>query len=725
MQLDTLLEVVTPQLFAHAYAEPGSIISQEGEVFCEFANLGRLRIHAGGFVADNIYNSTFKAGSVIDIKAMMRTNASGWETTYREAVGAVVRKFKTILPAGFTDQLNIDRMAEDALNRRRVFNACVCKSRSLSDLPGGLALRTNNDLASLLSIGGVSYLSSYDIQSLEAKLRKLGVNAKLPKVSVLLIPYFSNVYTISCIELIFGKRNSSNMVIWLDDKEVAISGLLGLGESYNCFLESNLGDALSDMRKSIEDKSVFFSAMINPDGAGVGWIPSKFLYVRRDDNPLSLITPTHLVRNGATCVVTNYPSLRDSAIMGNSMSWGDAVADSVVRLLEEYDSYTPQVQLLLRTVRTERNIKIRIKERLEAIGKFVLSDQLEVELRDGIIWEDTQGALYSTASGYLWEEPGSRKLGGTLVSNFTIQPNYSVRYDTGELYKAMTVTVGGETRELLLSPSSMDTVKKFSERVEEAIALSGNPTLISPAIFDFLHGRPIITWLMRCYSELPIRLGSSYIGWNATRTKFIGTGFYVQDGDIVSAECMYRPGVEYLKYFAANGSKLSKTPMAEGIPMDLMKLIWQCAGIIMRSYSGHVLTPVEYVNDKGTRETMQRIFYNAGQTGIVQLNKNMRAMGDIDYIQGYPYVAQGYNRSQAKACKAGMILLGEEGIQLDAFTPEAEMQAGQYLRYVIETLPAYLIKNCGPSFVPDVGVIPPRVLEGEGKKIIDEMELYL
>lgn len=724
MYLNTVLEIVTPQLFAQTYADTGSLEVVNNDLYCTFSGVGRFRIHAGGFVADDILSSPIKAGSIIDIKAMMRGNASGWDVTYRETVGAIVRKFKSILPAGITDQPIIDRIADEALKRRRVFNACVCKSRAMSDLPGGLALRAGEDIGVLLSVGGISHLNSHDVLSLEDKLRKLGINIKLPNTSVLLIPYFSNAYTISCIELIQGKRNSENTIIWLDDKEVALSCLLGLGD-YKCFMESQISDVAKDIRRSIEDYAAFFSVIRNPDGDGAGWLPKNFFYVRRNDNPINLSIPATLVRHGSSCVITRYPSISDSVRAGNSMTWRDAVADAIVVLLEQHDAFTPQVQFLLKTVRQDKTIKMLIKDRLEAIGRFVLSDQLETELRDGAIWEDPQGCLYTTPRGYLWEEPSTRKLGGVLISNFTVTPTYSVRYDTGEMYRAMTLSVGNETRELLLSPSSFDTTKRLAERIEEAVALSGNPTIVSPAIFDFMHSRPVITWLMRSYADLPIKLGTSYIGWNPTRTKFVGTGFCVHNDTIDKVDCMYRPGIDYLSYFSSGATVCEKSPITDNIPMELMTLAYQCAGIIMRSYSGHTLVPVTYSGDKCTRESIQRVLGYAGQLRAVQLNKNMRAMGEIECLQGYPFAAQGYNRSQAKACKMGMILLGEEGEQIGPFTPDAERAAGQYIRYIIETLPLYLIRNCGPSFIPAVGVIPDKVLESEGKKIIDEMDMYL
>lgn len=720
MYLSTLLELVTPQLFAQTYATQDSLRASSDGIVCSFDGVGEFRIHAGGFVATNLADSAIKAGSIVDIKATMRTHPSGWGLAYREAVGAIVRKFKAILPVGMTDQAVIDRIAEESLNRRRVFNACVCKSRPLSDLPGGLALRANTELRGLLTVGGVSFLTSADIQSLEGKLRAIGIKEKLPKTSVLLIPYFSYSHSIACIELIQGKRNSQNIVIWLENKEVAIAGLLGMSDEHRCFMEVNLADTMTDIKSSIEDSVSFFSVMLNADGEGSGWLPRSFFFVKRSDNPIHLLTPAALVRNGSTCIVTNHPSTT-----GDHMSWSDAVAATVVRLLQDNDAVTPQVRLLLSTVRTDKTVKIKLKDTLEAMGRFSLLAELEAELRDGAIWEDAQGCLYSTPSGYLWEEQANKRFGGSLVSNFTVTPTYSVRYDTGELYRAMLVTVGSEEREVILSPTSFDTTKKFAERVEEAIALSGHPTVVSPSMFDFLHSRPILNWLFRSYTDLPIKLGTSYIGWNPTRTRFIGVGFYSTDGGVTKTDCMYRPGVDYLRYFRAAADGLESCPIFDGVPRELMKLVYQCAGIIVRSYSGHTLVPVTYLNDRNTRETLERIFSHTGQLRSIQLNKNMRAMGDLDCIQGYPYLAQGYNRSQAKACKAGMILLGEEGAQLDVYTPEVERLTGQVIRYIIEAVPAYLSKNCGPSFVPDTGIIPDRVLEEEGKKIIDEMPMNL
>ena len=94
MYLNTVLEIVTPQLFAQTYAEQNSISGYGNDIYCAFSGVGRFRIHAGGFVADDILSSNIKAASIIDIKAMMRGNTGGWDLTYRETVGAIVRKFK-------------------------------------------------------------------------------------------------------------------------------------------------------------------------------------------------------------------------------------------------------------------------------------------------------------------------------------------------------------------------------------------------------------------------------------------------------------------------------------------------------------------------------------------------------------------------------------------------------------------------------------------------------
>ena len=143
------------------------------------------------------------------------------------------------------------------------------------------------------------------------------------------------------------------------------------------------------------------------------------------------------------------------------------------------------------------------------------------------------------------------------------------------------LTVGNETRDILLSPSSFDTVKRFSERIEETVALSGNPTMISPAVFDFVHSRPYHYMVDAKLCRPSYKAGYLLHRMESQRTKFVGTDSAYMMMLLKSVDCMYRPGVDYLRYFSSESGKSNKSPLTEGIPMCLMQACLASALVLL------------------------------------------------------------------------------------------------------------------------------------------------
>lgn len=713
MYLKTILTAVTPQMFAAEYALPGSIREAEGTIYCDFKNIGTMCIHSGGFIAAHLSTSLMKAGSIVDVLA-----ASGYsDRSYYNAVKSIVTKFEAILPVGMSDDAIIDFTAKEALAKRRVFNIAVCSSDSPESLPGSLVLKANKDLAGVMQLGCVSYLSARKMQQLKSRLEDIGVNEDFPCVSALVVPYFSYCHEIACIEIIYGS-GVENSIIWLTGHNVALSCLLATRESDEFFLETNTGAAMRDMRDSMESRIAFVSMRIQPDGKEIGWIPTRFCFVDRGE-PMGLLVPSLLVRAGASCIVTQYPSLHGTKTAG-SRSWGDAVAEAVIRLLDAEKDFTPRVMCLLETVRGDRIVKATIKGYLHEKGEYWLSNKLDTVLREGIIWQGKTGSVYATASGYIYEDDKNRDVGGEPVTNFTIIPLRSIMYEGGEMYYECQVDTRGEVRNVILGSASFDTIKKMVDHIQRFIALSGKPTAMTPMIFDQVHGRPLIPYLQRQFAELPVLSGISFLGWNGTRTAFIGPDF--KSGERVDYKPnVFKPEISYLSYFEAKEERLKVSNMATDVPAALLNIIKQCAGFIVRSYANHDIRPITYTNNKTARDVVQAMFSYAGQKRAVQLNQNMRSSGELVCFQGYPFLAIGYNRSQAKAVKTGMILLGEEGPVIDNYSHNECKAAGMLLRHVLEKLPAWLVSNCGPSFTPTAGAIEPEDLANEGWLAMQEI----
>ena len=717
MLLKTLLDIVSPQLFASEFVDTDKITTVGDSVVCAFNNIGPFRIQAVGVVSCNLQTSALKAGSIIDIKAATRSGSTSWSVLYRESVGAIVRRFKNILPVGMSDQASINQIAEAALKRRKIFNACVCKSRPLSELPGGLALRTGEHLGVLASVGGASFLNQNDMRNLSNML-----SVQLPSCPAILIPYFSSATTLSCLEFIYGKRGSENTTVWIDDSSIAFSNMLSMTPGNSYFLETQLSDLVSDLNQSQEESTSFFSVRNNDSGDTVppSWLPKNFYFVRRTDNPIELLTPASLVRMGCSCVVTPYPSVASIRITG-ALSWEASVVESILRIVSEKDELTPVATTLLATVRTDQNVKHLLKTSLERMGKFVLSDELDRQLRTGTIWSDKSGYLYSTQKGYMWCDNNTRSLIDSQVTNFSLEPTHSVRYENGDVFRGVNVILNNDSRSILLPPNSLDTTKKLGESIADALSFCGNAPDTLPTIYDHVLARPILIWLLRTYSDMPVHSGVSVLGWNATRTRFTGAGFTSQEDGVTRTACCYRPNTDYLRYFASETGQVERISIRGDNP--LKDVVLYAAAIILRSYYGYPVFPIGYSNDKETRDTLQRMFGYAGQLRAVQLNKNMRAMGELDCLQGYPFLAMGYNQNQALACKCGFILLGETGSEMHNCSDEDIKQGGLFLRYILEAVPTYLIHNCGAtSFTPASDRIPASMFKEEGRRIIEEIE---
>lgn len=701
-------------MFANAYAEPGSIKELDGTVYCLFKNVGTMYAHAGGFIASDLTSSLMKAGSVLDIMAAMQNSGR----RYYDAVNKLVKKFAAVLPVGMTDAAIVDAIAKEATLKRRVYNALICQTDKPDALPGTLALKAQKDLSGVMQAGCVSYLTAPRMVELKKRLEAAGIKAEFPAVAALIVPYFSTCYEVACIDLIFGKTGD-NMTVWLTGHHIALSCLLATRPSDEFFLEASPADALRDIHDCDEQHTVFIALRVQPDGKELGWVPRRFLYVDRGD-PLALVVPSLLVKAGSACIVTTQPSVQGTQMSG-SVTWSEATAGAVLHMLERDGDFTQRVMCLLDTVRGDMNVKTTLRSYLQERGEWWLASRLDMVLRDGTIWQGSDATVYATSSGYIFENEKNMDVGGEHITNFTLTPQYSITYEGGEMYHVCMAHIRGEDREIILGTSCFDAMKKLTESMQKYIALTGKPTIVTPMVFDTGRGRVILPYLHKQFAELPVRTGVSYLGWNATRTQFIGPDFRSTADAIEHKPNIFKPEVDYLRFFKPEEEEVPVSNLTDGVPECLLTVIKQCAGIIVRSYANHEIRPVTYLNNEMSRDILQSMFSYTGQIRSVQLNRNMRASGQLACFQGYPILTIGYNRNQASSVKTGMILLGEQGPVIENCTGAQCKAAGMLLRHVMERLPQYLMQNCGPSIAPTPGVIDDVDLANEGWNAMQEV----
>lgn len=722
--LDSFLTAITPELYG-SFTDMSTI---NNEIVYSFWYAGSFRIVANSFVAINTSQSSIVAASVIDMEAMsvyvgIEDSEKNWKDCYIEAVKSLAKKFHKELPTNIRGTSELRVIGEMAYKRRRMFNFCVCNTNSIAELPGGLTLKVHKMFNGKLPLGCVQYVDKKGSSELSHRISQVtGQKIKLRSEPILIIPYYSTPASIAAIEVIHS-GNKDNDIIWLSDVDIAYSNMINLHGS-KIILERYTSYVVKDMDQNTDKDYSYTSILINPKADKLSWVPNNAYVMIRSNTPADLMLyPMRLKLRGCNMFFTNSPySIRVH------QSWNNIAVDCMKKLIKEEGDITGIVKSIIKTPAIDNEVRNSIIEELHVEGEHELADKFNNMTRANAIWFTTSGKLYNTPEGYLWVDMNNREVQGELITNFTIKPIRTIIYEKGDMYRSLEVTVNGEERTITIPYESFDTPKKLVESINECISLSGKPVSILPTIYDQTKARVIILWANREYSEVSTpAFGISYLGWSPTCDRYVGTGF---SWNRAEGNKIYRckeyellPGVDYFKYFDS-GFKAEGSDHTH-IPDELKVLCNHVAGIIVRSYYGVPLSPITYSADKTTRNIIENIFKYIGQKGILQLNKNMRAMSQLDILKGFPFAAQGYNTSQAKACKVGMILLGSGGIILNEHTDHDIKIAGEYLRFILIKLPEYLIRHSGSDFNPSELLLDPNQIAREGEQVLDELNKEL
>ena len=718
--LDSFFSIVTPELYGATF---GSVSNVAGEVIYTFRGIGEFRVCAGSYVSTNVGQSAIKAATVLDIEAVSvsKDREGTWKEHYRTAAKNLMKEYKDLLPSNVKGSGVAIEIGDAAYNMRRLFNACLCNNSNVSSLPGPLALKVQKLFGGKMPIGQFVYICSEFVYELSNRITKvIGDKVKIRKEPLLVIPYHSSPATIAALEIIHSTKGKENDIVWIKDTDIAYSGMVNMKSESSIVLERYVSHAVRDYVANTDPNVSYTSVLVNPKAKNLSWIPESVYYVTRSDDPVDLLYPMRFKMRDSNVMFINSPHNVNAF-----RTWNTVAVGSIKKLLLREGDITGVVSSFINTPMVNNEVREAVIEELTAEKQYALADKFKEHTRPNAIWHTPSGRMYSTEDGYLWCDSGNRDVRGELITNFTLTPDYLITYETGAIFRVMNVNVAGDTRKVTIPITAFDTPKKLMEVINDHISLSGKPTAVIPTVYDVTRARLIILWVNMEYSKMDMRTGVSYLGWNPTyNNEFVGPGFVLrQDADknVYEAQgCEFLPGVDYFKYFDPMCS-VEGSNCTDNIPDDLMSLCKKVAGIVMRTYSGHPILPTPYSGDKSTREVIEKVFKYVGQKSLLQLNKNMRAVSQLDAVKGFPFAAQGYNRSQSKACKVGMILLGEEGPSIGEKTDSEIESAGRYLRYLVKSIPRYLMVNSGPSFLPSAEILSPEQLESEGEKLLNEL----
>lgn len=705
MLLDTLLNSVTPQAFLAQYATECPAV---GNVF----SLCGIPVIAvpGGFVTDA--ENSFMACSVVEAGAMLLKREhpdTDWLTLYEMAIRDLIAAFKNSFPENMKEHLPIKATAKEAARRRDIFNLCACTGRSTSQAPGSVALAARKIFDGKMIKGANTILTKDEMIRLAAVS-----GCKLKKAAAIVVPYYLDVHTVAGADIIYSV--TEHETVWFLPCLFAATGLPLIRPGVLYMQESSPQLAISDMAGYGSDKAFYFAIKYAKTGTDKPTLPQVTYYVRRTSNLLELIGPSLLQKNGAEVFVVQTPEPAE-LLLEERVPWESCVADELLAVLRTARDIPQDAEILLNTVKTSDVVRNMLVDGLREADNIRMVEHMYAVMKGGAIWEEGESCVFDTNNGYLWEDEKNKAYGGAMLSNFTVKPKQRVRYENGEVFVRLTVNIRGTERDVVINSASMDTAKKFVDSVATYIGMLPDTIAAIPAVYDATRFRPVLVWLARTISGLPALAGTSYLGWNPQQTVFRGTGWTATATAIEEKPMLYNPSVQYLKHFHPE-------PIAHGVSLDLSKVNPQLArvirlsfGIMVRTFANREISCPMYSDDRDTREVLKGLFAGIGQRTIIKLNKNMREMGALNCLRGYPAVGIGYNPQQAMACSTGMILVGESETRIEGVLPHELVYAGEVF---ISLLKAAVQQMCRDGV--DVPLAPGKpseeALEKDGEKFL-------
>lgn len=646
--------------------------------------------------------------NIIDLVVMALLNTSEGDTgeLYKEAVRRLVRDYGHLLSSALRAATHDVARSAHMLYfcQFHLLNKCQLDRTGKEAL--GFGWMTN--------VPGVSLVKGVTWNMVKRFLFLSGKD-KPENESILVLPMYSS----PCQLAAFLVRTASSKegeweTYWTGmENKLAYSGVGFFHEGMKLFAHQTPEEymqAVMSVKSAAECHTYLIPA--EPSNADT-WYPPA-CYVVTDGKPEELLKFSVLASTPSWIEVTSAQHVDYLDALG-VMSWNGAVADAVVDCLT---AGTPlmDVDMLKPLMRGNRDVVQRVVRKLEGMGHMQTAYNVSQMFKEGLIWSTGEQEVYATPMGYVYEDARNRAIGGAQVTNFTVTPRMSARFEAGDLCYRCSVNLRGDVREMDIPAHVFETPRRMAEYIQTAAALSGNPPEVQPTVFEAAYARPVLGYLHQKFSEMsPVR-GISCMGWNLMRTKFNGPDF-VSAEHIMREIPVLKPGVGHLDVFTPR-MDYAKQKKYKELPESFQRVLEACAGIIARSYANSELTPVLYKDTPVTRSVLKELFASAGQERVVRLNPNFRKGAELQVFQGYPVLATGYNSNQACASQVGMILLGEMGEEIDK--QEDVSGAAAALRYVLEELPAWIIRQDGLPCVFSSVDVTSNMIVSDGRGVLEE-----
>jgi hypothetical protein len=558
-----------------------------------------------------------------------------------------------------------------------------------------------------------------EITTLNKLLAKRDILPLMPGYQgfMLLIPFFSSYASVGSI-LVIRPGSAEPRFINLGPEKFMWGGLLeASAPADRCLVTQNFALLMrlcSSKRFTVTSTPVCLK--YNNRGAESKLMPNDSVYLHYpelEDNMAAVSTLFELTSGN------RIQDFNKGVSPSQQKSWSRYIVEFITQKIAIADDVDNVLLHYIDSCKLSFSDKEQLLNNVLFAGYPAKAGQLRQHFSTRIIHISDKHQVRQAPAGYFAQEQKSGAR--TEITNFTLGVERNIVFpEKREIVTECKAQFGASSALVHIPTSQLDNPLKVEECVRVAwLSSAGEGDSMLPMVKDKnLYRKYLSLHLKEEAGRVASLEGISALGWNHTRTRFIGPGWCADAAGIKKTNSVLHREQEFLTLFK-EGVVAHSTKVEDSLPIEIRDAVAMFCSNLLRGGLSLKNHPVAYRNTAESRKLLGALFGGLGQTAPFCPLSNRVA--EVSGCKGYPFFAGEVSSSLYRQPLPMFYLnndMGEEGLFLDdeeeGYLPS--LIAGMY-RLIFQR---FFMGNFA-SFRPVKSVDIHNTLKQEGAQILTQV----
>jgi len=406
----------------------------------------------------------------------------------------------------------------------------------------------------------------------------------------------------------------------------------------------------------------------------------------------------------------------------STVKWAQYAANQVVAAINIDGEYSPQVAGMVESLQCDPATLNELLGHFKRGNRKDLGECVRQQLEPQEIFLVDGTRVSETSSGYVVNHTESGI--SSPFTNFLVRFDYSVWFeDREETYYGARVILDGNSVPFLISNEERQNPRAILAKVQQAVNQTGlNKKL--PMIIDPTFQKQLVAVLAQQIGNKPKGLGVEFLGWNATKTRFVAPCWAAGVSGLQRTPKILHPRARVIaRYFRFQDVQIVEDDSrAVAQARSLISLI---AATLTRAFLNQETAIVRILRSPQSLGLLKAVFRPLGQVRPIELGSKRRQVEQIlsnGELCGYPIFATCPDNAALDGLNYPLFLLGDSGLPLpECVDDEAVGQIAALSHRIITSLVLYLLRNPeqAHSLITTQAAPSVRELTLEGKRAIE------